>query len=60
MTKWMDTKAAAEHMGFAPKTLENWRAMEPRQGPDFRKVGRAIRYDAAELDRFIEANGAAA
>lgn len=58
MTKWLDTKAAAKHTGFAPKTLINWRSAGI--GPAFRRVGRAIRYDAAELDRYIDANGAAA
>jgi predicted DNA-binding transcriptional regulator AlpA len=58
MTRWLDAREAAEHMGFAPKTLANWRAAE--QGPRFRRVGRAIRYDAEELDRYIEANGQAA
>jgi hypothetical protein len=57
MTTWLDTREAAAHMKLAPKTLANWRALKPRQGPDFRTVGRVIRYDAAELDRFIEANG---
>lgn len=60
MTKWLDTKQAAKHMGFAAGTLENWRLQEPRRGPDFRRIGRAIRYDRAELDRYIEQEGAAA
>lgn len=58
MTTWMDTREAAEHVRLAPKTLANWRALGI--GPAFRRVGRVIRYDAAELDRYIEANGAAA
>ena len=57
MTIWHDTKSAAAHMGFAPKTLLNWRALTPNRGPSFRKVGRAVRYDEAELDRFIENGG---
>ena len=59
MTKWHDTKSAARYTGFAAGTLENWRLAEPRRGPDFRRVGRAIRYDQAALDRFIEQGQAA-
>ncbi len=58
MTVWLDTKQAAEHVRLAPKTLANWRALGI--GPAFRRVGRVIRYDAAELDRYVETNGAAA
>lgn len=58
MTTWLDTKQAAEHVRLAPKTLANWRALGI--GPAFRRVGRVIRYDAAELDRYVETNGAAA
>ncbi|WP_336647571.1 helix-turn-helix domain-containing protein [Microbacterium sp. MMO-10] len=60
MTKWLNTKQAAKRIGFAAGTLENWRLAEPRRGPEFRRIGRAIRYDQAELDRFIESNGTAA
>lgn len=58
MTKWLGAVEAAEHMGFASKTLANWRAQGI--GPAFRKIGRAIRYDVEELDRFIDTNGAKA
>lgn len=58
--KWLDAKEASEHTGFAVKTLANWRAMTPRRGPAFKKVGAAIRYDRDELDRYIESNGIAA
>lgn len=58
MTVWMDTKQTAEHMRLAPKTLANWRALGI--GPAFRRVGRVVRYDAAEVDRYLESGGAAA
>lgn len=58
MSEWLDTKAAALHVGFEPKTLENWRSAE--RGPSFRRIGRAIRYNRAELDRFMNENGRAA
>ncbi len=57
---WLDTKGAAEHTGFAAKTLANWRAMDPPKGPPFRRIGRAIRYAEDELDRFMQSEGAAA
>lgn len=53
MTTWLDTKQAAEHLRLAPKTLANWRALGV--GPAFKRVGRVIRYDGAELDRFVKA-----
>ena len=60
MSAWRTPAEAAEHTGFAVKTLANWRAMVPTKGPAFRRIGRAIRYEAAELDRFMESNGATA
>lgn len=50
-----DTKGAAEYLSLAPKTLENWRPMEPRRGPKwFRLDGGDIRYDKADLDAYIK------
>jgi hypothetical protein len=61
--EWLTPKQAAEVTGFTEGTLAAWRSRrktEPGLGPDFRKVGRAIRYERAELDRFIVSGGHAA
>lgn len=60
MSAWVSPAEASAQTGFAVKTLANWRAMDPPRGPAFRRIGRAIRYDAAELDRFMESGGEAA
>jgi len=63
MSAWLTSKQAAEFTGFTESTLATWRSRrrtDPNAGPDFRKVGRAIRYSLEELDRFIESGGKAA
>ena len=42
---------AALYLGISPRTLQAWRCRG--DGPAFIKVGRSVRYDRAELDRFI-------
>lgn len=44
-------REAAAILGLAVKTLQRWR-WEGR-GPRFHKIGAAVRYDIAELERFI-------
>ena len=48
----ISTEAAAEHLGLSRRTLEKWRWLGG--GPVFRKLGRAVRYDVADLDAFVE------
>lgn len=45
------TREAAEYLGLAWRTLERWRA--DGVGPAYLKLGGAVRYDRADLDRFI-------
>jgi excisionase family DNA binding protein len=42
---------AALYLGVSPRTLQAWRIRG--DGPSFVKLGRSVRYDRAELDRFI-------
>lgn len=61
--EWLTPQQASEATGFSTSTLAGWRSQrrtQPTAGPDFRKVGRMIRYSRAELDRFIESGGIAA
>ena len=43
----VNVKAAAEMLGFAVSTLNNWRSMGT--GPPFRKLGRTVRYRVGDL-----------
>lgn len=45
-------KEAAEYLTVAPNTLAVWRGTK-RQGPPFVRLGRAIRYRAADLDQWM-------
>lgn len=52
MDKLLTTKEAAERLGLASGTLENWRVSGI--GPRYVKVGsRSIRYEAAALDEWL-------
>jgi hypothetical protein len=48
-----DSKAAADHIGVASQTMNNWRYR--RQGPVYHKVGDKIFYYENDLDDFIKA-----
>lgn len=51
----LDTRQAAQALGIKPKTLDNWRSSR-RVGLRYTRVGAAIRYNVAELRKFIAAN----
>ncbi len=51
--RWLKTEEAAAMMGLSRGTLDNWRALKPPKGPEYRRVGRVVRYDRAEVERFI-------
>ncbi len=52
------TAAEVEQMtGISSRTLEAWRGL--RKGPDYYKVGRAVRYKADDIRDFIEKDGPA-
>ena len=42
---------AAAYLGFAERTLEAWR--NEGTGPSYYRIGRRIRYAAADLDEFL-------
>ena len=49
---FVDTKEAARLLSISPRTLERWRVTG--EGPRFRKLGRAVRYAIADLERFVD------
>lgn len=46
----VDERAAAARLGVSRRTLQQWRVKGG--GPKYLKLGRAVRYDLAELDRW--------
>ena len=52
MIRLMKTEDAAEYLGLSIRTLENWRYQG--RGPQVVKMGRTVRYDLRDLDRWIE------
>jgi len=55
MLPLLNTREAADVLGVAPGTLEDWRARGTGQGPKWLKVGHAVRYRLQELEEWIEA-----
>jgi len=49
----LTTPEAADYLGLAVSTLNKWRCHGG--GPEFLKLGRAVRYRKDDLDRFVEA-----
>lgn len=50
-TSYLSTRQLAERLGLATITLELWRARG--SGPPYLKLGRAVRYDLAEVERWL-------
>jgi hypothetical protein len=46
----MNEKQAAEQLGLAMSTLRSWRCRE--KGPQYLKMGGAVRYDPVEIERY--------
>lgn len=49
--KLLNEREAAERLGLAVATLRRWRWAG--RGPAHLKIGSAVRYDPAELNRFL-------
>lgn len=49
--RWLTPSQVSEKTGFAEKTLANWRSMNV--GPPWRKIGRLVRYDEVEVERWM-------
>ncbi|MET7772389.1 helix-turn-helix domain-containing protein [Nocardia sp. NPDC005366] len=57
---WLTRDEVGERLRFAPKTLANWASENPPRGPRFRKVGRQVRYDLADVVAWQHAQAEAA
>jgi excisionase family DNA binding protein len=53
-TELLTTKEAAKFLKISTVTLEKWRCQE--RGPQYVKLGRAVRYEREALQRYIEEN----
>jgi excisionase family DNA binding protein len=49
----MDTEAAADYLGVAPRSLEVWRCIKRHSIP-YIKVGRLVKYRQTDLDAWLE------
>lgn len=52
----LDSKHAADYLGFSPSTLNNSRyngLLGGVKSPPYRKLGKAIRYEQAALDQWL-------
>lgn len=48
---WMTTDQAADYLSVSGGTLRNWRSAGA--GPNYRTVGRIVRYHREDLDAFM-------
>lgn len=53
MNKLLTAKEAAQLLGVAEQTLAHWRCNKRRDLP-FLKLGKVVRYDAADVQAFIQ------
>lgn len=52
MPTLVTTAEAATFLTLSPRTLENWRNRQ--EGPPFKKLGTAVRYDVADLEKWLD------
>ena len=48
----LNTDQAAQRLGLSPRTLERYRVTG--EGPEYLKIGRAIRYTVSALERWLK------
>ena len=51
----LDEKALAERLAIAPQTLRAWRCRGAAGGPPFIRLGKAVRYDPAAIEKWLAA-----
>ena len=51
-TTYLDTRAAAAHLGLSPRTLDRYRVSG--EGPEYFKLGTRVRYRLADLEAWTE------
>jgi excisionase family DNA binding protein len=53
MDKLLRTEEVASILGYASRTLDNWRFMEDKRLP-YIKMGRSVRYKASDVKAFMD------
>jgi excisionase family DNA binding protein len=53
ISPWLTTKDAATYLSVSTGTLHNWRSAGT--GPEYKAVGRLVRYHREALDAFMSA-----
>lgn len=53
MRRWVNERDLSTYSGIAVRTLQRWRLFD--QGPPYRKLGGAVRYDLTAFDQWVEA-----
>lgn len=53
MDKLLRTEEVADILGYATRTLDNWRFMEDKRLP-YVKMGRSVRYKESDVKAFME------
>ena len=48
----LNTEQTAQRLGLSPRTLERYRVTG--EGPEYLKIGRAVRYTASALGRWLK------
>ena len=48
----LNTEQTAQRLGLSPRTLERYRVTG--EGPEYLKIGRAVRYTASALERWLK------
>ena len=48
----LNTDQAAQRLGLSPRTLERYRVTG--EGPEYLKIGRAVRYTVSALERWLK------
>jgi hypothetical protein len=52
--RFLNERELAEYSGIAVRTLQRWR-LYPDQGPPYKKLGGAVRYDIESFHKWVEA-----
>ena len=54
MRRFLNERELAEYSGIAVRTLQRWRLYQD-QGPPYKKLGGAVRYDLEAFHAWVEA-----
>jgi excisionase family DNA binding protein len=50
----MTEQDLAEYLNFSVETIRDWRKPGREGGPPFKRLGRSVRYDRRDVDKYLE------